>query len=44
MKELRSRKKPIRAASSSDLLELMSLEMADDRVFAEAVEAPTETA
>ena len=44
VKELRSGKTPIRAASGSDLLELMSLAMADDKVVVEAIEAATETA
>ena len=44
VKELRSGKTPIKAASGSDLLELMSLATADDKVVAEAVEAASETA
>jgi hypothetical protein len=44
VKELRSGKTPIKAASGSDLLELMSLATAEDKVVIEAVEAVTETA
>ena len=43
VRELRSSKTPIKAASGSDLLELMSLAMVDDKVVVEAIEAATET-
>jgi hypothetical protein len=43
VKDLRSSKTPIKAASGADLLELMSLAMVDDTVVVEAIEAATET-
>ena len=43
IKELRSGKTPIKAAAGADLLELMSLAAADDRVAVEVIEAATKT-
>jgi hypothetical protein len=43
VKELRTGKTPIKAASGADLLELMSLAAADDRVVVEVIEAATQT-
>jgi hypothetical protein len=43
IKELRTGKTPIKAASGADLLELMSLAAADDRAVVEVIEAATQT-
>jgi hypothetical protein len=43
VKELRTGKTPIKAASGADLLELMSLAVADDRLVVEVIEAATQT-
>ena len=43
VKELRTGKTPIKAASGADLLELMSLAAADDRVAVEVIEAANQT-
>jgi hypothetical protein len=43
LKELRTGKTRIKAASGADLLELMSLAAADDRVVVEVIEAATQT-
>jgi len=42
VKELRTGKTPIKAASGADLLELMSLAAADDRAVVEVIEAATQ--
>jgi hypothetical protein len=43
VKELRTGKTPIKAASGADLLELMSLAAADDRAVVEVIEAAKQT-
>ena len=43
VEELRTGKTPIKAASGADLLELMSLAAADERVVVEVIEAATQT-
>ena len=43
VKELRTGKTPIKAASGADVLELMALASADDRAVVEVIEAATQT-
>jgi len=43
VKDLRTGKTPIKAASGADLLELMALASADDRAVVEVIEAATQT-